>query len=260
MYLAHERRTYILRLLETRGSLRSATLAQELGVTDETIRTDLVQLQAEGLLKRVHGGALYIPPTPTLTPQEHQRLDVQLAQIIAAHIPTGSRIFLADPPLATALAASLREKPCTFITPTPALITQLSPPALPHRIISTGGELDKTSAILRPESPTTTLRDLAPDLALLSPPAVTPRSVSYPQPATAAWVQALVTLSIPCLIAVPSIALHQQAHITIPLSPHLLATEDNLPSNFTEQLPPGILHTVPYITRPSQETNDDWEF
>ena len=62
MYVAQERRAYILRLLQQRGSIRSASLARELGVTDETIRTDLVDLQAQGLLQRVHGGARYTLP------------------------------------------------------------------------------------------------------------------------------------------------------------------------------------------------------
>ncbi|MBR2145626.1 MAG: DeoR/GlpR transcriptional regulator, partial [Akkermansia sp.] len=62
MYVAKERRAYILRLLQQQGSLHSATLARELGVTDETIRTDLVAMQNQGLLKRTHGGAEYILP------------------------------------------------------------------------------------------------------------------------------------------------------------------------------------------------------
>lgn len=48
MYMAHERRQYILRLLQQRGRIRSAELAQELGVTDETIRIDLVLMQKRG--------------------------------------------------------------------------------------------------------------------------------------------------------------------------------------------------------------------
>ena len=59
MYVAQERRAYILRILQQRGSIRSATIARELGVTDETIRTDLVDMQAQGLLLRTHGGAKY---------------------------------------------------------------------------------------------------------------------------------------------------------------------------------------------------------
>ena len=41
MYVPHERRARILRLLSERGVLRTADLAEELGVTDETVRTDL---------------------------------------------------------------------------------------------------------------------------------------------------------------------------------------------------------------------------
>jgi DeoR/GlpR family transcriptional regulator of sugar metabolism len=80
MYMAQERRQYILRLLEQRGSVRTTALARELGVTDETIRTDLVDMQARALLQRMHGGARYIMPTVP-TASDSPRLDVQLAQL-----------------------------------------------------------------------------------------------------------------------------------------------------------------------------------
>jgi DeoR/GlpR family transcriptional regulator of sugar metabolism len=43
-----------------RGDARAttATLARELGVSRETVRRDLLSLEAEGLLRRVHGGAI----------------------------------------------------------------------------------------------------------------------------------------------------------------------------------------------------------
>ena len=265
MYLAHERRAYILRLLEARGSLRSAALARELRVTDETIRTDLVQLQAEGLLRRVHGGAVYTPPAHQLHAKDTVRLDVQLAQLIAESIPAGSRILVTDAPLIPALAACLLQRPCTFITPAPELLLQLAPHALPHHAECTGGALDKASGLLRSSDPEATLRRLQPDLALFTPPAVTPHSISYPHRLRADWARTAPRLGIPCLIAVPSAALaenntpHPQARFSTELTPALLVTEDNLPPAFTEALPAATLRTVPYISRDSLVTDSDWE-
>jgi DeoR/GlpR family transcriptional regulator of sugar metabolism len=61
--LAAERREVILRTLEREGKVGAAHLSTSLGVSHDTIRRDLQELAAAGLLRRVHGGAL--PPNLT---------------------------------------------------------------------------------------------------------------------------------------------------------------------------------------------------
>jgi DeoR/GlpR family transcriptional regulator of sugar metabolism len=58
--LAEERREAILRRLRTEGKVRASRLSADLGVSLDTVRRDLAELAAAGLLRRVHGGAL--PP------------------------------------------------------------------------------------------------------------------------------------------------------------------------------------------------------
>lgn len=60
--LAAERRAALLATLERDGVVRVAELTDELGVTPVTVRRDIVQLEAEGLLRRVHGGAVPVAP------------------------------------------------------------------------------------------------------------------------------------------------------------------------------------------------------
>jgi DeoR/GlpR family transcriptional regulator of sugar metabolism len=55
--LAEERRGRILSALDEAGTLSTEQLASRLGVSAETIRRDLVQLDEQGRLRRVHGGA-----------------------------------------------------------------------------------------------------------------------------------------------------------------------------------------------------------
>ncbi|MFJ9770465.1 DeoR/GlpR family DNA-binding transcription regulator [Kitasatospora sp. NPDC101157] len=55
---APERQQQILRLAQERGRVDVPTLAEDFGVTQETIRRDLSALDRAGLLHRVHGGAL----------------------------------------------------------------------------------------------------------------------------------------------------------------------------------------------------------
>ncbi|GAA1962608.1 substrate-binding domain-containing protein [Microbacterium deminutum] len=52
------RRALILEALARRGVVRNSQLIEEFGVTPVTVRRDLAQLEHEGLLDRVHGGAV----------------------------------------------------------------------------------------------------------------------------------------------------------------------------------------------------------
>ena len=55
--LARERQQQILGLLDEHGTVRTADLAEEFQVTDETIRRDLEILSKGNHLTRIHGGA-----------------------------------------------------------------------------------------------------------------------------------------------------------------------------------------------------------
>lgn len=65
--LASDRHAHILRHLELHGSVTAARIAEDLRVAAVTVRRDLVELEAAGLLVRVHGGA--IAPVASETPQ-----------------------------------------------------------------------------------------------------------------------------------------------------------------------------------------------
>ena len=61
--LANKRQERILELLHQSGQVLVSTLAEELGVSDETIRRDIMTLHQAGLARRVHGGAVLPQPT-----------------------------------------------------------------------------------------------------------------------------------------------------------------------------------------------------
>ncbi len=56
--LAEERQARLLGRLRRWGSIRTTAAATELGVSSKTVHRDLVDLEARGLLRRTHGGAL----------------------------------------------------------------------------------------------------------------------------------------------------------------------------------------------------------
>lgn len=55
---ATERHAHITRSLTDRGRVSVVDLARDLGVTTETIRRDLDAMEEQGVLRRVHGGAV----------------------------------------------------------------------------------------------------------------------------------------------------------------------------------------------------------
>ena len=62
--LREERLQIILKMLETNQRVSSVQLSEILNVSDDTIRRDLNELAENGLLKKVHGGAIPKSPSP----------------------------------------------------------------------------------------------------------------------------------------------------------------------------------------------------
>src|SRR5262245_41436141 len=58
--LVEERRQRVLGLVSQRGFVALADLAQAIQVSESTIRRDLDHLHKEGVLRRTHGGAIYL--------------------------------------------------------------------------------------------------------------------------------------------------------------------------------------------------------
>jgi DeoR family fructose operon transcriptional repressor len=59
MLIPAERRNAIYEILRSQGIVRVSTLSDKLNVSEITIRRDLELMEAEGLLERTHGGAVF---------------------------------------------------------------------------------------------------------------------------------------------------------------------------------------------------------
>lgn len=102
-------------MLDTHGQVSAAGLSDELGVTHETVRKDLVALQEQGLLKRVHGGAVRIGSVAdeqllvarTQQAEEKARIGVAALQFV----PESGAILLDSGSTVAALAACLPVNP-----------------------------------------------------------------------------------------------------------------------------------------------------
>jgi DeoR/GlpR family transcriptional regulator of sugar metabolism len=81
----HERQERILHRLKNDVSVRVITLAEQFGVTTETIRRDINELTDRGLVDRTYGGAVSKSLTAEPNIQERQLSHVTERQKLAAH-------------------------------------------------------------------------------------------------------------------------------------------------------------------------------
>ncbi|MHB9035483.1 MAG: DeoR/GlpR family DNA-binding transcription regulator [Armatimonadota bacterium] len=97
--IAAERRRMICRLAEERGSVNATELSKVLGAGISTIRRDLVELDKQGKLLRVHGGAINKDESQPRTPYKQSRsqhLMEKTAIALAAlhYLPESGTIFI----------------------------------------------------------------------------------------------------------------------------------------------------------------------
>ncbi|MCD2182467.1 DeoR/GlpR family DNA-binding transcription regulator [Rhizobium sp. GN54] len=167
--LLGERQTLIKARLAAHGRVIATDLAQELGVSEDTIRRDLREMAAAGLCRRVYGGALPTGPSTSFSERvgtDGDRKDA-LARAAAALVEPGAFVFLDAGSTNLAIARALPEdRRLTVATNTPAIAAAL----IDRRgieIIQIGGPIDrKTGAAIGAKA----LRDaevLRPDLCIL---------------------------------------------------------------------------------------------
>ncbi len=148
--LSAERRQAILETLRRDGKVVAARLAAELGVSEDTIRRDLRELAAHGLVQRVHGGALPPAPQPgTFAHRQETSADAKAALAQAgAGLLAAARVVLLDGSttnleLARRLPA---DGPRTVLTNSPPIAAALAdhPTA---EVVQIGGRLDKAAQV-----------------------------------------------------------------------------------------------------------------
>jgi DeoR family transcriptional regulator, fructose operon transcriptional repressor len=119
--LLQERRQHVLDLISRKGFATLTELAQTLEVSESTLRRDLDFWQERGLLKRIHGGAMYIGESGSLPPLE-ERSEKQLAEkqaiarAAAERIQDGDSILIDGGTTTLELARLLMNRPLQVVT------------------------------------------------------------------------------------------------------------------------------------------------
>lgn len=143
-----QRQALICQLLQQQGRVQSVPLAQQLQVSEHTIRRDLQELSARGLCKKVYGGAVALAPPAADLAERGRQLSVEqqrLAQAAVGLLSPGSLVFIDAGSTHLALAAAIpADLSLTVVTHSPAVaLTLLAKPAL--EVILLGGRLQARS-------------------------------------------------------------------------------------------------------------------
>ncbi len=168
--LAAERRTHIIERLRKDGKVLVSELSEAYHLSEDTIRRDLRELAEQGLVQRVHGGAL--PASPAATAFAHREGQAQpIKQAIArtaASLLQDGQVIVFDGGTTTllvarALPAGLR---ATAITHSPPIAIALAEHPL-MEVVLIGGRLHKPSRVAVGAATVASLRDIRADVCLL---------------------------------------------------------------------------------------------
>lgn len=148
--LTTHRKQQILARLKREGQVVAKDVADAMGVSEDTIRRDLREMAQEGLLQRVHGGAL--PASPAMADFAGRELltaegKVAIGRAAAGMIRAGQVVILDGGTTARQVARQIPlELKATVVTHSPTIALELvNHPAI--EVILIGGKLFKHSVV-----------------------------------------------------------------------------------------------------------------
>lgn len=188
---AAQRKQAIITELRTNGRVDAADIAAELGVTNETVRKDLISLERQGLLRRVHGGAVSVeqlsfePAVSTRTYYFEEKTRIATAAL--AHLPARGSVLI-DAGSTTGRLAELfpADRELTVYTNTLSIALMLvTRPRL--TVITLGGRVRPLTLAEVDEWAARALDEINVDVAFLGANAISiERGLTTPDPAEAA--------------------------------------------------------------------------
>ncbi|HAB39124.1 MAG: DeoR/GlpR transcriptional regulator [Tateyamaria sp.] len=126
-----QRHDNIMRVLSVNPTTRVNALAGELGVSAETVRRDLSELDRTGQLNRTYGGAVLnktIEPALSERSKLHIKARETIAQLAVEHIGEANSLFIGAGATLLHFARVLKEidRKITILTPAFSIATELS--------------------------------------------------------------------------------------------------------------------------------------
>ncbi len=192
-----QRQQAILATLRSAGRVDVADMAAQLEVTGESIRKDLIGLERQGLLRRVHGGAVAVEQL-SFEPEvsiriQHAEEKLRIAHAALAHLPQSGSIFI-DAGSTTSRMAEMfpADRELTVFTNTLSIAIALLPRSN-LTVFTLGGRVRRRTLAEVDAWAIRSLSELNVDVAFLGTNGISiDRGLTTPDPAEAAVKQAML--------------------------------------------------------------------
>lgn len=154
------RRQKLIKLLEFEGFLPVTKIQSSLGISLATVYRDLKELENEGLVERINGGARLITPSSfksqfNLRVKQNQELKRKITAEAAKYVNDGDSLFLAASSTAYLLSKELVRKNrmgLVVITNSPSIVLNLMDAGSIHVTCTAGDMLTGTSILVGPHT------------------------------------------------------------------------------------------------------------
>lgn len=168
---AEERKGKITEMIKSGKSVRVSDLAQQFGVSESTIRRDLADLEAVGMVKRTHGGAVdnfatSFEPSFAEKEDKYAKEKEYIGKIAASFIKDGDTIILDSGTTTKYIVPNITAKNVTIITNSLNIAYELSNNSN-FEVIVTGGLLRTRTQALVGDIAQSTLRQFRVDKAFI---------------------------------------------------------------------------------------------
>jgi DeoR/GlpR family transcriptional regulator of sugar metabolism len=142
---AEERQRAILEAVQVRGKVTTADLSRHFGVSEMTVRRDIAQLDQDGALRRIHGGAArsesgsFEPPF-ALRSRAMAEAKRSIAADVAAAVTDGQTVVLDGGTTGLAVAEALVGRDLTVCTMS-LRVAEILAASSAGRVMMTGGTI-----------------------------------------------------------------------------------------------------------------------
>lgn len=166
---AASRQSTIIELVNNGHGMSITAMASLCGVSTETIRRDLAQLERDGTIQRVYGGAI---PTDRAAPVSERHNMIRggkraIGRLVADMVEKGQWIFMTGGSTGLAIAeAMLSGPPVNVMTPMPSIADMLHAGSR-HHVVLTGGQYNARSGVTTGEEVLEAIAPCTFDLAII---------------------------------------------------------------------------------------------
>ena len=161
----------IIEIARREGRVMVEDLASRFGVTAQTIRRDLAELDAGGQIERVHGGAVLRSGTVNIAYRQRRALQAAekraIARKAAAEIPDSASVFLAIGTSVEALAEELAGCDGLMVVTNNLNVANILQAGTEAQVIVTGGRVRRSDGGLTGTLAAAAARQFRVDIAVI---------------------------------------------------------------------------------------------